>query len=1008
MSIHWLRVAAAVAVVLGLAAPGVAGESSGRIHTAETGVRGSRSCRLVIVADVSGSMAQDQRWQRLAASTAALIVSLPDGSEVGIVLFHHSARVLVPLTRLTADNRDRLLAPLDRVKPDGGTDILAGLEQGLNLLDGGGSVVLVSDGLQTGDSDTPQPESVWREPARALARRARKLGVTVHTIGLGPDVAADPLLRLLASGSGGQFFSVREARDLLAQFVELAGQFGQFWARSRQGEFRVALEEEVVLVAVAEAGRLRPLKDSRSEAVEPVLRISRGGVRAERFHLLPGSYRFEPGKAAPAHLLRPMRLSWTFPGATLPAGRNVSLVFRARAARGEKAQVSDLALSFQPRFGEDKAEATIEATGSADGEVVVPLRTPAGIQPVRAAVGAEQQGWRYRVGVWSGQLVLPPPLEVTLAEPTPRLTSLVTRGNEDSIVAQAEATCETHGHTVELRASTSSAHIRVSPSRIRLKGGKQTIALTLVRQANAPRDLETALRFQVQSDDLVAARINKIQAVEWPLRWRHRRPSLRIQGLRDGEPLHIIRGRQALLPLVVEGTDLDSGTGVVLSAQTPSGIDVVWGSVSVGGVRSASVLKAGEDAALRIQVGKDALPGRRLLELIARPSNPTVPINSRRELRFRIPIVIAPVEVRVRLLPESADWSLLAPIEAVARQAVVEVVAADGGALPPSIDLIVAAEAPVASVVREEGQSAAAWPARYTLTVPAQTQPSTGVVRFHAAGDQVRCLQDAVVRVRVKPIVLKVAVGPVEPPRFAGALETLFAWLRPAHRFSPEVRVEGDGAAEAGCRWDVVAHRSDGAEEILQPATAQSEFTFTTGADYNVRLSSAYKHTVFLPSAELRLPVREKTVAPPPWMWIAAGAAGFLVLACLVRPFPVRVLAEPGGMRRALGNLPLNRVTTLRGLKLRLTRGWHGQTLLRSRRDASGARVVLDSATLGRVDLEPGKSCHVHRGDTIEVTPPEGDPCLIEVLSGGPPPGLSSDPLVADDLDFDRDANLEP
>jgi hypothetical protein len=998
---HWLRTVAVLAVILGLGASTSSEEPSTASQSPGAAAK-SGPCRVVLVSDVSGSMAEDRRWQRLAASTAALVMSLPDGSEVGVVLFHHRARVLVPLTRLTDDNRGGLLAPLDRVTPEGGTDILAGLERGLDLLDGGGSVVLVSDGLQTGDSDVRQPESVWGEPARALARRARKLGVTVHTIGLGPDVAADPLLRLLASGSGGQFFGVREARDLLAQFVELAGQLGRFWTRSQKGEFSVAREEEVVLVAGAEAGRLRRMEGGRPEAVEPTLRIRRGGVRAERFRLPPGGYRFEPGDATSSHLLRPMRLSWAFPAPTVPAGRDVSLAFRAQAAEGDEALLGGLTLSVQPRFGQDEAGAAIKAAGSAEGEFVVPLRTPARLQPFSAALEAEQHGWRHRVGVWSGQLVAPPPLEVRLAVPSPRLTSLVTRRAEDSLLVSVEAVCETHCRVVELSASTTSPHVRVSPARIRLGRAKQAVALTLARQAGAPRELEAALRIEVHSDDLVPARVNGARAAEWPLRWAHRRPALRIAGLNDSEELHTARGRQAFLPLVVAGTDLEGEVGVVLSARPASGIDVVCGPLSAGTIRPSPLLKAGKDARLRIQIDKDALPGRRILEVVARPSDPDVPLNGRSELRFRIPVVVAPVDVRVRLLPGSADWSLPAPVETVTRRTVVEVIAADGGPLPPSIDLAADAEAPVASVLREEGPPDS-WPARYTLTVPAQAPPSEGVVRFRAAGDQVCCLQDAVVRVRVKPVVLSVVAEPVEPPRFAGKLETLLGWLRPVHRFRPEVRVEGEGAAEAGCRWDLVARRAGAADEILQPVTAGGEFAFTPGTDYEVCLSSAYRHTRFSPSARLSLPVREKTVAPPLWIWGGVAAVAALALACLVRPFPVRVLVQPGGVYRALGSLALGRVTTSRGLRLRLSRGLRGQRLLRSRRDAGGARVVLDSAALGRVDLEPGESCRAHRGDVIEVWPPEGEPRLIEVLSGGAPPRLPGHPSGGGDPEFDLD-----
>jgi hypothetical protein len=272
---------------------------------------------------------------------------------------------------------------------------------------------------------------------------------------------------------------------------------------------------------------------------------------------------------------------------------------------------------------------------------------------------------------------------------------------------------------------------------------------------------------------------------------------VQLHGLKDCEELHTGRGRQVLLPLMVDGADLDRGMGVVLSARPASGIDVIWGHLSAGTVRPTSALRAGEDAALRIQIDRDALPGRRVLEITARSSDSAAPVNGGPKAHFRIPVVVEPVDVRVQILPGSADWSLLAPIQSAVHAVAVEVIAADGGALPPQIDLAVTAEPPVESVVREG--IPAAWPARYTLRVPAQAPPAAGVVRFHAAGDRVRCLQDAVVRIRVKPITLRVSAAPVEVPRYAGALETLFGWLRPEHRFSPEICGGNRPCSSAGC-----------------------------------------------------------------------------------------------------------------------------------------------------------------------------------------------------------------
>jgi hypothetical protein len=148
------------------------------------------------------------------------------------------------------------------------------------------------------------------------------------------------------------------------------------------------------------------------------------------------------------------------------------------------------------------------------------------------------------------------------------------------------------------------------------------------------------------------------------------------------------------------------------------------------------------------------------------------------------------------------------------------------------------------------------------------------------------------------------------------------------------------------------------------------------------------------------LTILESPEALPWWVWGGVGGIVLLILAFSIRAFPVKVAANPGGVRSGLGRLKLGRVAGLKDVKLALTRGLGGQIVARSSKDSSGARVVVASAALGRVEIDPGQSCTVHRGDVVEVFSPQGELCVIEILSGSPMRGLPGEPLFPDDLHF--------
>lgn len=192
--------------------------------------------RVVMVLDVSGSMrANDLRPNRLAAATQAaesLLDSLPEQAQVGVVTFNSNASVLVPLTR----DREAVREALATLRADGGTAIGDGLDRALDLLEPraeerGGElpppavVILLSDG-----------ESREGMPPALAAERARQLGVTVQTVGIGErgrrilldgrtEVGLDEAtLRRIAETTGGRYFYAAETTELAEIYAGLGSQ----------------------------------------------------------------------------------------------------------------------------------------------------------------------------------------------------------------------------------------------------------------------------------------------------------------------------------------------------------------------------------------------------------------------------------------------------------------------------------------------------------------------------------------------------------------------------------------------------------------------------------------------------------------------------------------------------------------------------------------------------------------------------------------------------------------
>jgi Ca-activated chloride channel homolog len=175
-------------VLLGVAAAALGVSAAGPRWGLESVDQPGFASDVVLALDVSRSMlAQDvtpDRMERQRVLARRILRELP-GDRIGLVVFAGRANVLAPLT----GDHGTLHLYLDALDPNivsqGGTALSAAIRQGSDLARGPddagrGVVVVVSDG-----EALEEREAVLRE-----ADRAGRLGVTVHTVGVGTPQGA--------------------------------------------------------------------------------------------------------------------------------------------------------------------------------------------------------------------------------------------------------------------------------------------------------------------------------------------------------------------------------------------------------------------------------------------------------------------------------------------------------------------------------------------------------------------------------------------------------------------------------------------------------------------------------------------------------------------------------------------------------------------------------------------------------------------------------------------------
>lgn len=181
---------------------GYGNSSLGAVLPVSTGETDGRTTRLVVLVDVSGSAEEGMTVQKRA--TLNVIGQLGDENEVGLAAFNFRAyriNEVVPL----GPNREQLREKVRRLDSGGATDLAVGLRGAADLLNGPGTVIVISDGRSQDVS------------ARGVARELNEQGVQVVSIGVGERIDEDRLSDV-ADATGGQYFRADETDRLRLLF----------------------------------------------------------------------------------------------------------------------------------------------------------------------------------------------------------------------------------------------------------------------------------------------------------------------------------------------------------------------------------------------------------------------------------------------------------------------------------------------------------------------------------------------------------------------------------------------------------------------------------------------------------------------------------------------------------------------------------------------------------------------------------------------------------------------
>jgi Ca-activated chloride channel family protein len=206
-----------------------------------------RPTTVVLVVDHSGSMRTDDKMDSLKRAVATFLEGLPAGSRVAVIAFSNEIEVICPFT----SERDKVQSAVEELEAEGGTRYYDAVTAALELLaeePGRRAILALTDGQDT-ESKTATLKSTIAD--------ARKLGLPVHTLGLGneKEIAVKQLARL-ATDTRGQHYLAKDAASLGKIYEEIARRLGSSYTLTYRTDRKVS------------DGTLRPIEIFYQKAIQ--------------------------------------------------------------------------------------------------------------------------------------------------------------------------------------------------------------------------------------------------------------------------------------------------------------------------------------------------------------------------------------------------------------------------------------------------------------------------------------------------------------------------------------------------------------------------------------------------------------------------------------------------------------------------------------------------------------------------------------------------------------------
>ena len=195
-------------------------------HAAQT--QGDPERPLYIIFDGSNSMwgelADEKKTRKITAAKdvfARLNQSVFAGRSVALRLYGHrrakdcaDTELAVPFTA-AAGAKEKIAKVINAVTPRGKTPITRSLTAALKDFDGrGGDILLISDGIETCDSDPCELVAAWQ---------TQDIDIKVHVVGLGLNEMARAAMQCIAETSGTDYMDAQDV-DALGNAIETTAQ----------------------------------------------------------------------------------------------------------------------------------------------------------------------------------------------------------------------------------------------------------------------------------------------------------------------------------------------------------------------------------------------------------------------------------------------------------------------------------------------------------------------------------------------------------------------------------------------------------------------------------------------------------------------------------------------------------------------------------------------------------------------------------------------------------------